>query len=138
MLIIEQFLTQYPPNIQDLANDLRQLVKVILPDIQESVYPGLKLISYRLPHRRQIVSVGYIAPRLHQVALGFEYGILLADPAGIITGSGEQTREVIVEKLADIRPELLTPLIIQAGQIAILPKEQKSRLLLAQRPNAQT
>ena len=137
MLIIQQFLAQYPPPIQDLANDLRQLVKITLPNIQEAVYPGWKLIGYRLPHRRQTVYVGYIAPQTNYVALGFEYGVLLTDPAGILTGSGSQVRQVIFQQVADIRPELLTPLISQAAQIATLSKEQKSHLFMAQPPNAQ-
>lgn len=137
MPIIEQFLRQYPPDIQDLANDLRQVVKLALPNIEEAVYPGWKLIGYRLPHRRRTVYVGYVAPHSQYVALGFEYGVLLADPAGILTGSGTQVRQVIVRQASDIRPELLTPLITQAAHVATLSKEQKSRLFMAHPPNAQ-
>jgi hypothetical protein len=43
----EQFLFAFPPEIRDLAEQLRQTIKQTIPSIAEAVYPSWKLIGYR-------------------------------------------------------------------------------------------
>ena len=44
----EQFLADYPPEIQEMADGLRAMVKQAVPDIEEKVYRGWRLIGYRV------------------------------------------------------------------------------------------
>jgi hypothetical protein len=44
----EEFLSTFPPEIQALAHELRSLVKETVPNVNESVYTGWKLIGYRV------------------------------------------------------------------------------------------
>jgi hypothetical protein len=45
----EVFLARYSPDIQTIANALRQLVKATVPEVQERVALGWQLIGYRVP-----------------------------------------------------------------------------------------
>jgi hypothetical protein len=62
--------------------------------------------------------------------LGFEWGILVTDPQGVLEGDGSQVRYARFRQLEEIRPEPLAPLIIQALEIAALAKDQKQQRLL--------
>jgi len=41
----EEFLSTFPPEMQELANKLRSLVKETIPNVKEAVYTGWKLIG---------------------------------------------------------------------------------------------
>ena len=126
----EQFLAAYPDELQTLAHALRQVVKTALPEVQEAVYPGWKLIGYRVPRGKKTVYVGFVAPQPGRVVLGFEYGYLLSDPDGLLTSGGNQVRVVAFVAGDVVRPQLLIPLIQQAAHIARLSREQKQALFL--------
>jgi hypothetical protein len=49
----EQFLAAFPPAIQALAEQLRALVKRTIPNVDEAVYPGWRLIGYRMREARR-------------------------------------------------------------------------------------
>ena len=58
----EEFLAAFPPDVQMLANELRVLVKETVPKITEAVYPGWKLIGYRVKQGRGSAYFCFIAP----------------------------------------------------------------------------
>ncbi len=90
----EQFLSAYPEPLQSLAHALREVVKTALPEVQEAVYPGWKLIGYRVPSGKKTAYVGFVAPQPGRVVLGFEHGYLMTDPDGLLTSGGNQVRVV--------------------------------------------
>lgn len=125
---VEQFLADYHPNIQELANLLREVMKQALPDVREAAYPGWRLIGYRVPKsaRQKDVYVGYIAPLATHVSLGFEWGILMDDPAQILEGQGKQVRYLTIRNPQDIDPARLTPLIQEAARVARFSATEKA------------
>jgi hypothetical protein len=84
----EALLEDFPPPMQAIAKRLRGIVKATLPDAIERVRPGWRLIGYDLPVGRRNVYVGYIAPEPEHVHLGFEWGVLMDDPHGLLQGKG--------------------------------------------------
>ena len=126
----EQFLAAFPPEIQALANELRSLVKATLPNVVEAVYPGWKLIGYRVKEADKSHYMGFVAPLPDRVVLGFEYGVLLSDPHGLLEGDGKQVRQVVIKRRIDIQPKALAALIAEAAQIAVTPKSKLLSLLL--------
>jgi len=129
----EQFLADYPPQIQEVAGGLRATVKQAVPEIEEKIYRGWRLIGYRvkLPEpRRQSRGAYfcYIAPGAEALQLGFEYGILMADPEGLLEGEGKQVRYVTVSSTADFKRAGVSQLVVEAARVAILPKEEKAAL----------
>lgn len=129
----EQFLIDYPPQIQELAQELRTLVKDVVPDIDEKVYRGWQLIGYRAKRtgsqrRDRGAYFCYIAPRADTLQLGFEYGVLLADQEGLLEGQGKQVRYITFTPAADFERAGVKRLIVEAARVALLSKEEKADL----------
>lgn len=126
----DEFLSGFPPTVQDLAQRLRRLVKRTVPSATEAVYPGWNLIGYRVKASRRDAYFGFVAPLDDRVLLGFEHGILLSDPSHLLGGAGKQVRHVTIRRAEDIRPNELAALISEAARIAGASKGEKVRLLL--------
>ena len=114
----EQFLAVFPPDVRELVNQLRELIKQTIPNIIEAVYPGWKLIGYREQDGKRSRYFCFVAPFEDRVMLGFEYGVLMADAAGLLEGDGKQVRYVTLRNDADLRPCELSALIAEAAMVA--------------------
>jgi hypothetical protein len=120
----DEFLSTFPPEIQELANELRALVKETIPNVKEAVYTGWKLIGYRAKKGRSDAYFCFIAPFPNRIMLGFEYGVQLFDPTLRLEGDGTQVRYITVREREDIEPEPLRAFIAEAAQIALQRKAQ--------------
>jgi hypothetical protein len=114
----EQFLATFPTEIRALADQLRALITQTVTEVDEAVYTGWRLIGYRLRDGRRSRYFCYIAPFEARVTLGFEYGVLLSNDAGLLEGTGTQVRYVTIRELDDIREQELTALIAEAAAMA--------------------
>jgi len=121
----EEFLSTFPPEMQMLANELRALVKETVPNVNESVYTGWKLIGYRVKKGRRDAYFCFLAPFPNRMMLGFEYGIQLFDPDLRLEGEGTQVRYLTVREKADIEPEVFRGFIAESAQIALQRKALK-------------
>ena len=121
----EEFLSTFPPEMQELANELRSLVKEAIPNVREAVYTGWKLIGYRVKKGRSDAYFCFIAPFPNRIMLGFEYGIQLFDPELRLEGDGTQVRYLTVREKEDIDPESFRAFIAEAAQIALQRKTLK-------------
>ncbi len=119
---VDGYLEQFPANIRLLAEKVRGLILKAVPDVMERVYPGWKIIGYRAPLGTSSVYIGFLEPFQDRVVLGFEYGVLLSDPDGVLEGSGTQVRQVTIRSVKEIRKSILVPLLLQAVSVA---KERK-------------
>lgn len=118
----EHILTGHSPEVRELCEALRSLVRVEVPDAIEVAYPSWHGIGYHHPR------CGYfcaIFPMNDYVKLGFEFGVLLPDPDGLLTGDGKQVRYAIIRQQADIRVEAIRKLIQAALS---LPPERAVKL----------
>lgn len=116
---VTEFLSGYPPTVRVLANELRKILKAAVPDVNERVYTGWKLIGYRIRAGGSDKYFGFIAPFADMVEIGFEYGALLNDPHNILNKKLKQVRSLIVRKRSDIPKRHLSALIHEAAMIAI-------------------
>lgn len=119
---VDDYLQQFPEHIRLLAEKVRRMIFKAAPDVLERVYPGWKIIGYRAPLGTSSVYIGFLAPFQGRVVLGFEYGVLLSDPDGVLEGSGTQVRQVTIRSAKEIRKSILMPLLLQAVSVA---KERK-------------
>lgn len=111
----EELLVDAPAQIRQLANRLRQLIREVAPNVEEAGYLGWKLIGYR--HGRYF---GFIAAKADHVVLGFEHGVTLPDPDGLLEGAGKQVRYVTLRPDEELRLEPLKELIQTAALRALL------------------
>lgn len=121
----EQFLAEYPAAIQDLARQLCAIVRDTMPHAVEAVYPGWKLIGYRVPDGGKTRYFCYVAPLADRVSLGFEYGVLMANDSGLLEGAGSQVRYVAFRPGDTPDPAALAPLIAEAAAIAVTVRRSK-------------
>lgn len=120
----EQFLSGFPPEIAALSNHLRGLIRRAVPDPIEAVYLGWKLIGYRVRDGARDRYFGYIAPLAGHVSLGFEYGVLLRDPRGLLGGSGRQVRAATLRPGNTPNDDALVELIAEAAHVAATLKRR--------------
>jgi hypothetical protein len=90
----ELFLSGYPPPIEELAERLRAIVREAVPDAIERVRTGWRLIGYDVPAARRTRYFAFVAPEPEHVHLGFEYGIWMADPDGLLQGAHLDLKKV--------------------------------------------
>lgn len=111
-------LEHYPPAVVGLANATRDLVKAVAPDVEEAGRPGWNLVGYR---RRGYFA--FVAPMDDHVRLGFEHGVLLPDPAGLLAGAGKQVRYVVLRTVADLE----NPAVVRLLEAAVALDELRGR-----------
>jgi hypothetical protein len=88
----EAFLAGYSDDMRAIAERLRRIVLTARPDAIERVRVGWHLIGYDVPaprgSGRKTAYVAYIAPEQEHVHLGFEHGVAMRDPRGLLQGRG--------------------------------------------------
>jgi hypothetical protein len=90
----ELFLESYPPGIRAAAERLRGVVTAAVPDALERVRLGWRLIGYEVPVGKRSRYFAFVAPEVEHVHLGFEYGVWMDDPQGILRGAHLNLRKV--------------------------------------------
>lgn len=121
----EQFLAAFPAEIHARADQLRALIRRAVAEVDESVYTGWRLIGYRLRDGRRSRYFCYIAPFEDRVTLGFEYGVLPSNEAGLLEGAGTQVRYVTIRQPEDIREQELAALIGEAAAVAATVRRRR-------------
>jgi hypothetical protein len=107
---VQQFLAAYPPQVQELAYQLRKLVMEAVPGSIEMVDTPAKVIGYGF-------GAGYkdlictIMPGKAGVSLGIARGANLPDPRQLLEGSGKVHRHVKFQHLGDLRQPGVKPLL---------------------------
>ncbi|WP_309892196.1 DUF1801 domain-containing protein [Archangium sp.] len=86
----DDILHGHTPEVRAIAERARALIKRELPEVEENGYPGWRLIGYR----QGGAYLGFVAPLKDHVRLGFERGVYMNDPDGLLEGDGTQVRYV--------------------------------------------
>lgn len=119
----ELFLSGYSDEIRDVAERLRRVVHEAVPDAIERVRTGWRLIGYDVPAGRRTRYFAFVAPEPEHVHLGFEYGIRMADPDGLLLGAHLNLRKVryVTYEPGDAIPtDALVPYTREAAELATL------------------
>ncbi|WP_437630987.1 DUF1801 domain-containing protein [Sorangium sp. So ce854] len=109
-------LSEYPPEAQQLTLRVRKLLLRIIPDVHEHVYPGWRIISFRMGdgHKHQIC---WLAPQRVGVNIGFEQGTELPDPNRLLTGNAKQARNVHIRSARDVDVPKIAALVAAAIEL---------------------
>ena len=106
---VEKVLQSCSPQVRELAEALRTLIRQAAPEAPERGYTGWGAIGYD-----KSGTACAIHPQRSWVNLAFSHGVELPDPEGLLEGTGKSMRHIKVRRLADIRPAAFTPLIQEA------------------------
>jgi hypothetical protein len=90
----ELFLDGYPAEIRLIAERMRDVVRAAVPDALERVRVGWRLIGFDVPSGRRTRYFAFVAPEPEHVHLGFEYGVWMSDPEGLLLGAQLRLRRV--------------------------------------------
>ena len=103
-----QFLKPYDRSIQELTLSLRAIVLDELAPCHESIWDAYNAVALGYgPSERLKDDVCHIAVYPKHVNLGFNQGAHLADPRGILQGTGKNVRHVTLKTPADFgRPTI--------------------------------
>jgi len=129
----DAFLADYPDAIRAAADELRAVVRRAVPDVVERVRPGWRLIGYEVPVARRARYFAYVAPEPQHVHLGFEYGVWMPDPDGLLEGAHLGLRKVRYVTFVPgqrIPHEALVGLTRDAARIAAMSRGERMSLLL--------
>jgi urate oxidase len=80
---VKTFLEKYPPDIQAITNQLREMVRGVMPQTQEILYTGENHFDYSGAGKRNDASV-YICLLQDYVRLGFYWDGQLPDPKHLL------------------------------------------------------
>ena len=117
------FLSGYSREIRDLAEQLRGIVHDAVPEAIERVRTGWRLIGYDVPVGRRTRYFAFVAPEPKHVHLGWQHGIWMADPEGILRGAHlelKKVRYVTYQPGEEIPTEALVRYTLQAAGLATL------------------
>ncbi len=123
----EALLGDFPPPMQAIANQLREIVRETIPEAVERVRPGWRLIGYDLPIGRKSVYFSYVAPENDHVHLGFEHGWAMHDPHGLLQGVGitKQVRWLTFLDGDPVPAELCRELILESARVAAMNRGER-------------
>jgi hypothetical protein len=127
----EALLAPYPPGHQAVANALRRLVKRAVPKAIERVRPGWGLIGYDVPVGRRTRYFAFVWPEPEHVHLGFEHGVLMEDPDGLLQGAGvtKQVRWLTLTAIGHI-PPTAEELVREAVRVAVMSRSERLARLM--------
>jgi len=110
-----------PADIAKLARAIRALIIDVMPGVFEVVWVRQKVVGYGTGIKKQTEHFCWIAPQRAWVNLGFNYGSELADPDGLLEGTGNKFRHVKVRTVADVGRPALRKLLVAAGKHRVPP-----------------
>jgi hypothetical protein len=119
------FLRPYDPEIRELALQLRALVLAEMAPCYENIYDAYSAVAigYGTSDRLRD-GIFHVAVYAKGVNLGFNDGATLADPKGILEGSGNRIRHIKIRKPGDlVRPEIRA--YIKRARIVALAESKK-------------
>jgi hypothetical protein len=117
------FLAAFAAPIREVAERLREVVREAVPEAIERVRTGWRLIGYDVPVGRRTRYFAFVAPEPEHVHLGFEYGIWMSDPDGVLLGTHLGLRKVrfVTYQPGDPIPvEVLVRYTREAAELAIM------------------
>ena len=109
---VGEVLKDATPEVRQLVEHLRTLVRRAAPQAAERGIKGWKVIAYE---RNGIFA--YIAPYRKWANLGFYKGASLPDPEGLLEGTGKGLRHVRIRSASDIRENALRGLVEEAYRL---------------------
>lgn len=129
----EELLERSDPRMRAIAEALRVAVRATLPDVVERVRPGWGLIGYDVPNGRRTAYCCFIWAQPEHVHLGFEHGVLMRDPKGMLEGVGvtKRVRWLTFTGVRGTDTAAVRTLLLESARVARLSRGERLAILLA-------
>ena len=100
--------------LRPIVTALREVILEVDPDSCEVVRLGDRAATYGVGPRKMIDGYAYILPHKRWVNLGFYQGAELADPEGLLEGTGAKMRHLKVRSVYEARQATVRALVVGA------------------------
>lgn len=107
---LDDLLSAYPANVQEVALGARKLILAAAPDANEMVDAPARVIGYGHGDGYKGMICTIILSK-QGVKLGFVGGASLPDPNGLLEGAGKKHRYVVLDAAADLEKKGIAELI---------------------------
>lgn len=119
----EELMATANPQVQALARTAKGIIKEVMPDAVEVVWPTQNIASYGVGPKKMSEHFCYIALFKERINFGFYYGGDLSDPTGLLEGTGQMMRHIKIAQPAQLEDPALRHLVAAAS--THLPKLKK-------------
>ena len=102
------------PKLAAIARRLRAIIRAVDKNTVETVRPGDNAATYGVGPRKMSDGYAYIMPMRGYINLGFYQGAVLADPQGLLEGTGKGLRHVKLRSLAEANRRPVRALVAAA------------------------
>jgi len=109
------FLEPYAPGVRELALAVRDAVLAELVPCHENMYDAYNAVALGYgPSERLRDAICHIAVYPKHVNLGFNRGALMADPHGLLAGTGKWIRHITFKTVAELAQPAVRQYLRQA------------------------
>ncbi len=102
------------PTLRPICESVRRQIASLHKGFVEVVWPAQRIASFGIGPRKMTEHYAYIAVQGSHVNLGFYHGTSLADPAGLLEGTGKKLRHVKLRDVDDAENPAVTALLREA------------------------
>src|SRR5258706_7761001 len=110
----EDILVNAQPELRRVCESLRHLIASLHEGFVEVVWPKQRIASYGVGPKKMTEHYAYIGVQGSHVNLGFYHGASLADPEGLLEGTGKELRHVKLRDVAAAKSGGVTALLREA------------------------
>lgn len=107
----DEAVSESTDHVKDIAQRLKELIIEIYPEVVEVPWPKQRIIGYGVGPKKMSEHFCYIGAHSEHVNLGFYYGAEIADPEGLMEGTGRKLRHVKMRKPEDVNRKEIRDLI---------------------------
>jgi hypothetical protein len=107
---VDSYLQQSPQHISILMSEVRDIIRKVIPDAEES-------IKYTVPFYSRKGLLCYLSPlkKNDGMYIGFAKGYLMSDESGIFSGKDlKNIRHIEIRSVSNIKKRLLKEYLIEA------------------------
>ena len=97
--------------LRPIVTALREVIVAVDPNTCEVVRLGDRAATYGVGPRKMLDGYAYILPYKKWVNLGFYQGVELADPEGLLEGTGAKMRHVKIRSADEARQAAVRALV---------------------------
>ena len=110
----EDILDNTNPDLRLICETLRHLITSLHENFVEVVWPKQRIASYGVGPKKMTEHYAYIGVQGSHVNLGFYHGASLADPEGLLEGTGKELRHVKLRDVAAAKSDAVASLLREA------------------------
>lgn len=121
-----EILADSTPEVRELALQARKLIRDVMPDVVEMPWPRQRIAGYGVGPKKMTEHFCYISVHKSHLDLGFNYGSELADPEGLLQGTGKLFRHLKITTPEDLaRPAVRR--LLKAASTHRMPSKAQAR-----------